>query len=286
MERVLAFSDRASKPSINLPTAWAQYKRGAFISFFAWKQNSRTSESLRWIAEPQRDTSNNVCFWRLSGASSQIPLDDFNPNRSLYDAAIDAWPVALRNSKAIFASRPAVARESTPTMSFPGVGFGEVTKDLTYSSWLDELTEPQRRFVEQPPEHSIRLRGPAGSGKTLALELKALHEAKRARDKGDESRILFVTHSWATAERVDDDLSKLSEWGPADSVGIEVYPLVSIAQVILPPERWDTSTACKRGQLQRQGVSAQPNFDYSIRALTRRLADVSRTGLACVSESC
>ena len=66
-------------------------------------------------------------------------------------------------------------------MDFGAVTFDAVTKDLTYSEWLHQLTPEQRSFVDSPPVHSIKVRGPAGSGKSLALELKALREVDCAR---------------------------------------------------------------------------------------------------------
>jgi hypothetical protein len=113
--------------------------------------------------------------------------------------------------------------------------FGAVTRYRKYSEWLDELTPRQREFVEAPPNSSIKLRGPAGSGKTLALELKALRELYRARQSNEGIRILFATHSWSVAAQVDAGLRELDESG--DISPIEVYPLVSIAQELLPSER-------------------------------------------------
>ena len=79
------------------------------------------------------------------------------------------------------------------------------------------------------------MRGPAGSGKTLLLELKALRELYRAREAGDAIRILFVTHSWMVAVQVDAALRQLDESG--DLSEVEVLPLLAIAQDKLPAER-------------------------------------------------
>ncbi|MEJ2853575.1 MULTISPECIES: hypothetical protein [unclassified Saccharothrix] len=259
IERMSAFVNRADSTPISLPATWAQYKADSVISFFAWKNFTRkTWDSLRWIVEPQRSAAKNICFWKLSSVADQTPLSAFVPDRGLYESTVGEYPAALLKASEELAKRP----EKKPAGSaivIPDRDFREVAADLTYSGWLTELTQPQRRFVEQPPKHSIRLRGPAGSGKTLALELKALREAKRAEERGDRIRILFVTHSWVTAERVDRELNALSEWGAVDKLGIEVYPLLVITQEILPPERWDAnaqligedSFSGKKFQLQR-----------------------------------
>ena len=106
----------------------------------------------------------------------------------------------------------------------------------SYSGWLPQLTAEQRNFLERPAIVSTKLRGPAGSGKTLLLELKALQETYAADSAENSPRILFVTHSWAMAEQVDAALSRLHDRSTTLD-NISVFPLLSIAQDLIPAER-------------------------------------------------
>jgi superfamily I DNA/RNA helicase len=72
-----------------------------------------------------------------------------------------------------------------------------------YDGWLQQLTDPQRKFVLSELNAPHRIEGPAGTGKTLSLVLKAIHDINDARDKGREFRALFMTHSEATRRTIE-----------------------------------------------------------------------------------
>jgi len=132
---------------------------------------------------------------------------------------------------------------------------------VQYSLWKDKLTEEQQRFFNHSADKPLKLRGPAGSGKTLTLELKALREMYAAREAGSPIRILYATHSWEMAEQVDAALASLDETG--STTEITIFPLIEIAKSIMPPERQASglsllghdSLSGKRTQLQR--ISSQ-----------------------------
>ncbi|MDP9223481.1 MAG: hypothetical protein M3P18_06425, partial [Actinomycetota bacterium] len=237
LERAYLFSERATELPIRLPYAWGQFKDRSFISFFACPLG-KDARALRWIAEVQRP-SIDVCFWQMTSHDQEIKLVEFDAPENEYFSVVSVWTSALAAAKDVLVGIDGGEGPANPTefdLEVPAlVG---ATGDLSYSSWSRRLTEEQKSFVEQPPDRSVKLRGPAGSGKTLALEMKALREAYRARDSGTELRILFATHSWAMAAQVDADLRQLDEGGAAGS--IDVYPLITMAQEVLPGNRWDT----------------------------------------------
>jgi len=149
------------------------------------------------------------------------------------------WPEAISAATERFRQIP-ISVEMTvlqPTIDLEAVSFGAVTRYSNYSTWMDSglLTPGQRKFILWPPEQSVKLQGPAGSGKTIALELKALRELYEARRKGQNIRMLFATHSWALAEQVDSALRGLDE--SRDISAIDVLPLLEISRAILPTER-------------------------------------------------
>lgn len=80
-----------------------------------------------------------------------------------------------------------------------------------FSQWLPKLTHNQKSFVESPIEGPQRVEGPAGTGKTLSLILKAHQVCLQAEAKNEEKRILFLAHSEATKQSVEYAFSALCE---------------------------------------------------------------------------
>ncbi|HZR15072.1 MAG TPA: UvrD-helicase domain-containing protein [Acidimicrobiia bacterium] len=234
LERVHRVALEAEHPPVTLPLAWNEYWQDNLIAFFACP---RDEGALRWIAEIHPRGSCDVCFWRITSSSHQTDLAQFSSDYSALDRTVEEWNDAVESARQRFAELPAPPASASVqnVLDLDAVTFGAVTGHRSYSRWLPELTTHQREFVESATDLSIKLRGPAGSGKTLALELKALRELYGAREAGLSTRILFATHSWATAEQVDQGIRRLDESG--DVSPIEVYPLLSIAQDKLPAER-------------------------------------------------
>lgn len=109
----------------------------------------------------------------------------------------------------------------------------ELQKSYTYEDWLNRLSPLQKAFLEKPAEKAIKLRGPAGTGKTLAMELKAI----KLLQEHPESRILFTCHSWAVACQVSDFISNL-DYSAGNS--IDAFPLLALAESRVSYEGYDT----------------------------------------------
>jgi superfamily I DNA/RNA helicase len=253
LERLLAFHEMAESVSLRLPLNWGQYKHDDLLAFFVCSRD-RLAHAPRWITQvtgPARD----VCVWQLTSSVDQRVLQHFAPPSERYAAVVAGWNAAYAASRDKF-SGVNIAIHHSAELDLTENRFDDVTQELSYSGWMDRVTPEQRAFVEHDTDHSIKLRGPAGSGKTLTLELKALREILRARDKGEFLRVLFVTHSWSLAGEVDANLDRLSEWGRLDE--LSVFPLLTVAQELLPTERWteglqligEDSLSDKNGQLE------------------------------------
>jgi hypothetical protein len=227
--RILNFAQRAETYPVTLPRGWHQFKHDNLMAFFALPEAIGRSE--RWIAEVNADQNGDVVFWELTSAQEKATLQEYIPDTPRYRDARESW--RARRAEAL----AALGEQSAGTLGVdvsldPALQAQSITKARTYSQWLPDLTPPQRDFVEAPADSSIRLRGPAGSGKTLTLCLKAVREVKYARARGNSLRVLFVTHSWSLAGEVDQLLTVMSEQGRLDE--INVLPLVAVAQEILP----------------------------------------------------
>ncbi len=218
-------------PPLRLPFEWSVYHSGSLLAFFAC---ARPLGAIRWVAQTNPFGTKDICFWRLTDQASSVLLEQFAPPGQGFDLAVAGWDQSLTRAQDLFAARPEPQRYIAldGAIDLRKATFGAVIGHLTYSGWLQELTEGQTRFVEHPTDHAVKLRGPAGTGKTLALALKALREVYEARKLDKSIRVLFATHSWAMAEQADQMLRQLDESG--DLGEITVFPLFDIAHDLLP----------------------------------------------------
>ena len=223
----------ASAPPIRLSPAWSEYHHANLIAFFAV---TRDMGNLRWLAQLQPAGSDDVFYCRLTQPSEPVTLQGFKPQMAEYRNAVRGWVSALDQSRKRFARQAkASVVQVVATVDLEAATFGAVVGHRTYSSWLPHLTDQQVAFLERNADVSTKVRGPAGSGKTLLLELKALHDTYAA-PRLSPPRVLFVTHSWPMAEQVDAGLRSLHDQVAAID-NILVLPLLSIAQDLLPAER-------------------------------------------------
>lgn len=86
---------------------------------------------------------------------------------------------------------------------------GEKTRlqETGFENWRRWLTNAQLQFVDTPLGAPHRIEGPAGTGKTLCLALKAINTLSYAYGIGNVHRSLFVTHSQATKTSIENLLS-------------------------------------------------------------------------------
>ena len=232
LQRVYRAALAARDLPFRLPLAWCEYHSGNLVAFFAC---GRSGGFHRWIMEIGVLGSGDLCFWRITDDVEQLVLSEYKPPDVVYKVAIGGWDTAIRRAGEETFSQLTEPPRYAPldgTIDLTAATYGAVTGHLTYSGWVERLTDEQRKFFNHPSSTPVKLRGPAGSGKTLALELKALKETYLARDTGRTIRVLFVTHSWAMAEQVDRGLRSLDEMGVMSDFA--VFPLIEIAKSVLP----------------------------------------------------
>lgn len=93
---------------------------------------------------------------------------------------------------------------------------GYRTTGWNYRTWLGEsspLSAVLRRLLVSPAldSHPVRIIGPAGSGKTLLMELLALRRLELAAEAHRPARILYLVHNAKMAETVKLRFSTLTE---------------------------------------------------------------------------
>lgn len=219
--RILRTIRSTAKFPIRLPVSWSEYHYKSLIAFFALP---RTVDRVRWIAEID-DAQRSVKFLGLTTPSKPQELEKFAvpliPNlRAKVDAAVSTVSDTVRDRDLGFVDR----------VDFDAIGSVAISKSLTFEEWISQLKPSQREVLDLSPG-SVRIVGPAGSGKTLTLCMRALSQVREAERAGRPLRALFATHSWAMAERIDDTLTGLNAGQPVSS--ITVYPLLQILNEIV-----------------------------------------------------
>lgn len=228
LQRAHRLVELAKKMPLKVPQDWFEYHARDLVTFFAMP---RSLGNFRWIAQISVNEG-DVCFWEITSDQETVDLDNFQPITKKYMEAVEDWNKSKVDATSLFSK----CKNDASYVSLGGAidlgatTFDAVVRHKAYSEWLDNLNLQQRQFLAHRGDHSVKLRGPAGSGKTLALSIKALSELYAAEEK--LTRILFVTHSWAMAEQIDHILNAIDEKSRASE--ISVFPLVEIAKSILP----------------------------------------------------
>jgi len=226
--RIAAFAERASNGPLSLPKGWGQYKVDNFVAFAALPISN--FNDIRWYAEVLPEQNFDVYLW-ITVDNPRLGLADYiaeNQNRNRVSNS--GWSKALGLAQREFevgrlAATTDVDITFSPLNSPDGTGWD-------FETWFQQASAEQRNFIETKTDRSIRLRGPAGSGKTLALTLKAIRELRLSSESERPVRVLFVTHSWSLANQVQRSIDAMGE----SHKTLDVFPLVAVAQDLMPQQ--------------------------------------------------
>ena len=210
-------------PPIHLPRQWSEYHHKNLLAFFALP---KTASGCRWIAESDNQRR-CLRFESITSTGEQVDLADFVPSK---------WPEKLDDALAKLANKNIRQEFNEAGKNFFAeevdlqvIGSGSVVRNRTFEGWSEFLSEAQKKVLSQPVNSSVRIVGPAGSGKTLALCLRAVQIARDEEVSTKGKKVLVATHSWAMTERIDGIISVLNGGVPVN--GITVFPLLSLLQM-------------------------------------------------------
>jgi hypothetical protein len=101
--------------------------------------------------------------------------------------------------------------------------------EIGFDTWLKKLTTLQKQFVSSSFATPQRIEGPAGTGKTLCLVLKCLHNLLAAKNSGIPYKALFIAHSEATRQSIQDLFFANDQWGFSNQYSYNTPQSVKIA---------------------------------------------------------
>lgn len=193
LERVITAARSVFTDSVSIPTGWRKYREDCTFSIQASPRPSSWRARVHFDVRP-RGRSDLFVFSRLPDMADFSRIER---HLDIYDAA--------RASFADAVLEPAQAqREDTRagimlSHRLPQGFVQGATLDQWYKS---KLTTEQREFVDKPHDGPVRLRGSAGTGKTLSLVVKFLRDAVEAEKGTKRVKLGFLTHSFGSVDLV------------------------------------------------------------------------------------
>jgi UvrD-like helicase family protein len=182
-----------------LPSYWRPFTRGKFLSFQALSIAS--GDARRVVLWRRLPPAPNPCVFIFDVTEKQSDYDALNPNLEFLELVLEGRSAALatlpvQNNAARVGPTALTLDELRPSEQVDAVVQGWKLGYL----YQNRLTRQQRDFVDAELDRPIRLKGAAGTGKTLAMVAKLLRESKIRRQKDEPYRFLFLTHNASAAE--------------------------------------------------------------------------------------
>lgn len=206
------------KSRVTLNPKWMAFHHDNRVSIFA----SGIGSNMRIVADVNVGGSGDTYLFDYAPAEQVQDLASLQPDVESYEAARADFE---REVSKVDSAKPQIEGNIELDQLDPV----SITKGLSYEDWERLLSPRQREFVERELTGPLRLRGTAGTGKTLAMVMKAVRMRRTADKNGGGKRFLFLTHSWAMAEHVDGMLEQIDRREPGNST-LDVYPLLEVAR--------------------------------------------------------
>lgn len=232
LERCLRAAMILERPGQTLPRSWAPYNHENFTIFYSTT-----------IAMGVLGRSAQSILQKHPGGTPHMLVASFLPVARAEDLHCYALPAEAENAFLQAATRYADALVSLP-QAVDGHLFGRLAASALpfgargLTEWKSLLTPAQAAFLSTEIVGPTKIRGAAGTGKTLALMLKAVHDLYRAVDEKRGWRSLLLTHNWSSAETIRSALATIDERGllrEADRARcLEVMTLQTLATSALP----------------------------------------------------
>lgn len=130
-----------------------------------------------------------------------------DPDFYLFNLAVEDYKAQNETRTQFFGERELkVEFESSPvlkTVKSDGFSTDSAFQYLQFDSQIKLLTKAQKTVVELTNvSDPIRIEGPAGTGKSTSMILRAVRLLVDAQKSGKDFRILFITHSGSTQDAV------------------------------------------------------------------------------------
>jgi hypothetical protein len=228
-DRIATIAKSVFTNSVSIPFSWHMHSEGSMCSVYAATKSVGAGARIHYDTNP----AGNRDLLVFARVDESIPFNRVPRPDDQYLAVRENLPAALSAS---MPKRPLNFKATGIDLSHRlSHGF---TRGTSLKEWYEsKLTDEQRAFVDKPYDGPVRLRGAAGTGKTLSLAVKFMRDSCRFESEGIDRRFCFLTHSAATADLVGEICGSLDPVGliagMGKHAGIQVRTLYDLAHEYL-----------------------------------------------------
>lgn len=224
LDRAMTVSSSLLSSSVRIPTTWRPYHEGNKLSVYAGNRESSYGARLNFARNlgPEGD------IFAFAKTAETINFSELTVDYKAYRDVRDNFTDALLSQ-----NDSAVCGTSAGIVLCQRLPHGFVQNASLDDWYTSKLTSEQREFVDKPYDGPVRLRGSAGTGKTVSLVIKMLKDAYFFEESRRPKRFCFLTHSTASVDLVDAIAFALDRkgivTGEGEYVSVEIRTLYDLA---------------------------------------------------------
>jgi len=253
--RIVTVAQSIYTNSVSVPSNWHIHHQASLASVYAGNKTVAGMSRIYYDSSPA-GTRDLFVFLK----SNEVITFDLLPR---FD---DTYLIARANLGRVLAFEPTKAERSKIRITLGARPSDEIVPGASLTEIYNiKLTEAQRRFVDMPYLGPVRLRGAAGTGKTLSLVIKFLRDGSYFEIKRRKVRFCFLTHSSGTVASVNRMCSMLDPSGLTLGLGqfvdIEIRTLYDLSADYL---RFDLNHLVPLSLDGREGRLLQAELIHSV----------------------
>lgn len=208
LQRILRLTESCFNRQISIPAHWRPYNSGSRISI---QSNSLASgERARIEADRSPNGTRNIFVYFIGTRQNHkdlgqvgIPLNEFS---EILDniPSIESKATIERTNKETNNSLHSSINHDSVTLH--QLNHQSEANGLSFNDWYkSRLTDKQKLFVDYTNSKSVRLIGPAGTGKTVALAARVVRIVNESANQKESSDInlLILTHNTSAVDNLD-----------------------------------------------------------------------------------
>lgn len=224
LERIITTGRFVFTDSVTIPPGWRKHHEGSVFSIQAAPRSVDWRPRLHFETRP----AGNKDLYVFARLEETVAFSGLDRHLNVYEAAKAGL------ADAVLAPHKAQAEETRAGIMLSQRLPQGFVQGATLDQWYrSKLTEDQRSFVDKPHDGPVRLRGAAGTGKTLSLVVKFLKDAIAAEGARKPAKFGFLTHSFASVDLVNSIGESLDRTGlfyqRGELVKLEVRTLYDLA---------------------------------------------------------
>lgn len=194
LERIITVARSIFTNSVRIPVAWREYHERSLLSIYVSNRQKGDGSRINFDSRPNGEDS----LFVFAVTKDAFDLNRIPRNEDLYQLARENLADAILSD--VPSENESTSRAGIVLSSRLPQGFAQ---GATLKQWYESmLRAEQRNFVDKSHDGPVRLRGAAGTGKTLSLVVKVLRDGEVAELEKRPAKYGFLTHSLASVDMV------------------------------------------------------------------------------------